>query len=595
MAFIVSARKYRPMRFADVVGQQHVTTTLKNAIKNQKLAQSFLFTGPRGVGKTTCARILAKVLNCLNPTPDFEPCNECQACESFNKQASLNIFELDAASNNSVDDIRNLIEQVRFAPQFGRYKIYIIDEVHMLSQAAFNAFLKTLEEPPAYAIFILATTEKHKIIPTILSRCQIFDFTRITVADMAAHLQKICTDQQITAEPDALHIIAQKADGGLRDALSMFDRIASYTEGSLTYTLVIQSLNVLDYDYFFKATDYLLTTDLPSLMLLFDAVLQNGFEGDHFMLGLAEHIRNLLVCQQPDTIRLLEAPDTIKAQYINQAAVAPTAFLLNCLQIANECDVNYRTAKNKRLQVELALMKMCYVNAVVKLQPTSTSTEPNAKPLVISDSQHQQASLLQEVKPKYNAKNPDPDKAKHIEPTPPPPSELLAIKNTNFLENAKNASLNLPGQTPNKININAPSVLPQPPTTTDNPQLPPTQKIIPTGPDIVNLWNTFVTLNPGFNQAIASTENESLTLKSQGQVLSNRIKQKIEDFKDYIVQQGYTCTGWQFVVEVDDTATSEANQRAALYHPKDKLKAMATQNPEIQNLINRFSLEINYD
>jgi DNA polymerase-3 subunit gamma/tau len=243
---------------------------------------------------------------------------------------------------------------------------------------------------------------------------------------MAAHLQKICTDQQITAEPDALHIIAQKADGGLRDALSMFDRIASYTEGSLTYTLVIQSLNVLDYDYFFKATDYLLTTDLPSLMLLFDAVLQNGFEGDHFMLGLAEHIRNLLVCQQPDTIRLLEAPDTIKAQYINQAAVAPTAFLLNCLQIANECDVNYRTAKNKRLQVELALMKMCYVNAVVKLQPTSTSTEPNAKPLVISDSQHQQASLLQEVKPKYNAKNPDPDKAKHIEPTPPPPSELLA-------------------------------------------------------------------------------------------------------------------------------------------------------------------------
>ncbi|HRI29179.1 MAG TPA: DNA polymerase III subunit gamma/tau, partial [Chitinophagales bacterium] len=357
MSFVVSARKYRPQQFKDVVGQKSVTNTLKNAIKSGKLAHSFLFCGPRGVGKTTCARILAKLLNCQTPTADAEPCGTCASCLAFAQSASFNIFELDAASNNSVDDIRSLIEQVRFAPQSGKYKIYIIDEVHMLSQAAFNAFLKTLEEPPSYAIFILATTEKHKIIPTILSRCQIYDFNRITVQDMVEHLQDIAQDQGITAEPDALHIIAQKADGGLRDALSMFDRIAGYAQGNLRYEHVLEALNVLDYDYFFKATDYLLAQDASGLLLLFDEVLRKGFEGDNFINGLSAHFRNLLVCKDQATLTLLDVTEGLKERYRTQALLAPMALLLSLLNLANECEIQYKTSKNKRLQVKLSLLK----------------------------------------------------------------------------------------------------------------------------------------------------------------------------------------------------------------------------------------------
>jgi DNA polymerase III subunit gamma/tau len=364
--FIVSARKYRPQRFQDVVGQQHVAGTLKNALATDHVAHAFLFTGPRGVGKTTCARILAKILNCENRTKDYEACNECASCKSFNESASFNIIELDAASNNSVEHIRALTEQVRFQPQQGRYKVFIIDEVHMLSNQAFNAFLKTLEEPPPYAIFILATTEKHKIIPTILSRCQIFDFRRITVADMALHLKGICEKEGIEAEEDALHIIGQKADGALRDALSIFDRITSFSGKKIRYSDVIENLNVLDYDYYFQITDALLAEDAAVILNLFDQILRKGFEPDIFISGLAEHLRNILVCKDASTLALLEVGESLRERYRKQATLTPASFLLTALNLCNDCDINFKMARHKRLHVEMALLKMCYIHRAVQ-------------------------------------------------------------------------------------------------------------------------------------------------------------------------------------------------------------------------------------
>lgn len=364
--FIVSARKYRPAQFLDVVGQEQVSETLKKALLSGKLAQSFLFCGPRGVGKTTCARILAKAINCENPNADLEPCNVCQSCASFNQNASFNIFELDAASNNSVDDIRQLVDQVRYAPQSGKYKVYIIDEVHMLSQGAFNAFLKTLEEPPSYAIFILATTEKHKIIPTILSRCQIFDFKRISEKDIVKQLQKISDNEQVQAEESALHVIARKADGGMRDALSLFDKIVGFSGKTLTYQDVIQNLNILDYEYYFRFTEYFMEEDAGACLNAFNEIINNGFDGEIFLQGLAEHIRNLLVCKDEKTADLLEAADDVKARYKEQAAQIPQTFLLNALQIINQCDIDYKTSKNKRLQIEVALLKICFLNTQIE-------------------------------------------------------------------------------------------------------------------------------------------------------------------------------------------------------------------------------------
>ena len=361
--FIVSARKYRPQTFDTVVGQQSITNTLKNAIVNKHLAQAFLFCGPRGVGKTTCARILAKTINCLNLKTETEACNECESCTSFNEQHSFNIHELDAASNNSVEDIRNLVEQVRIPPQVGDRKIYIIDEVHMLSQAAFNAFLKTLEEPPVHAIFILATTEKHKIIPTILSRCQIFDFKRIQVEDVASHLAKICENENIEFETDALHIIGQKADGALRDGLSIFDRMVSFNKSKITYKDTIENLNILDYDYYFKAVDQALKQDIPSSLLTFNEILQKGFDGHNFINGLAEHLRNVLVCKNPQTVELMEVGDTIKTKYVEQSQNCDQDFILGALEICNECDVQYKTSRNQRLLVELGLMQICSLSS----------------------------------------------------------------------------------------------------------------------------------------------------------------------------------------------------------------------------------------
>ncbi len=356
--YIVSARKYRPATFDMVVGQPTITSTLKNAIRNNTLAQAFLFTGPRGVGKTTCARILAKTLNCLNPTPNQEACDQCESCVSFRQSASFNIHELDAASNNSVDDIRALVEQVRIPPQVGKYKVYIIDEVHMLTQAAFNAFLKTLEEPPSYAKFILATTEKHKIIPTILSRCQIYDFKRITVDDISQYIAYVAEKEGVDIDEDARNIIALKADGALRDALSIFDQMVSFSGRNITYHDVISNLNVLDFEYYFRMVEYFHGAQISNILLMLNEVIANGFDAQHFMIGLASHLRNLLVASRPETAQLLEVSESLRERYRRQAQRCSIQFLLNALDISNECDVNYARSSNKRILVELSLLRM---------------------------------------------------------------------------------------------------------------------------------------------------------------------------------------------------------------------------------------------
>lgn len=361
--YIVSARKYRPSTFESVVGQRALTTTLKNAIATGKLAHAYLFCGPRGVGKTTCARIFAKTINCMSPTAEGEACNQCESCTAFNEQRSYNIHELDAASNNSVDDIRQLVEQVRIPPQIGKYKVYIIDEVHMLSASAFNAFLKTLEEPPRHAIFILATTEKHKILPTILSRCQIYDFNRISVEDTVAHLAYVASKEGITAEPEALNVIALKADGGMRDALSIFDQVVSFTGGHITYQSVIENLNVLDYEYYFKLTDHFLENKVGDALLLLNDVLSKGFDGSHFITGLSSHFRDLLVSKDPATLPLLEVGASIRQRYQTQAQKCPLPFLYRAMKLCNDCDLNYRASKNKRLLVELTLIQVAQITA----------------------------------------------------------------------------------------------------------------------------------------------------------------------------------------------------------------------------------------
>jgi DNA polymerase III subunit gamma/tau len=364
--FIVSARKYRPDNFDSVVGQKSTTTTLKNAIKTGNLAHAYLFCGPRGVGKTTCARIFAKTINCINISANNEACNECDSCKSFIQNRSFNIHELDAASNNSVDDIRNLIDQVRIPPQVSRYSVYIIDEVHMLSQSAFNAFLKTLEEPPKHAIFILATTEKHKILPTILSRCQIFDFNRIKIDDIVDYLQFIASKESISFEPDALTVIAQKADGGMRDALSVFDQIAGFSNNKITYQNVIENLNILDYEYYFKLTDYFLNNDVSNALILYDEILAKGFDGQNFINGLSHHLRDLLVCKAEKTLQLLETGENIKVKYKDQALRCPDEFLFSCLEICNTCDLSFKQSKNPRLHVELSLIKLCNLGSEKK-------------------------------------------------------------------------------------------------------------------------------------------------------------------------------------------------------------------------------------
>ena len=384
--YIVSARKYRPTTFASVVGQEALTRTLRNSIRSNHLAHAYLFCGPRGVGKTTCARIFAKTINCLNPTADHEPCNECESCQAFNEQRSFNIHELDAASNNSVDDIRNLINEVRIPPQIGHYSVYIIDEVHMLSSQAFNALLKTLEEPPSYVIFILATTEKQKILPTILSRCQVYDFARISIDDIVRHLSGIAQQEGITASEQALNVIAQKADGGLRDALSIFDQVNAFCAGNITYEQTLSVLNVLDYDYYFRLVRMASAGDMTGALLLFDEVLNKGFEAAYFISGLMQHLRDVLVAKDPASVSLLVASEAIREQYAAQAQACAAMWIFKALSLMNDCDIAYRTAKNKRLTVEIALIKLCQLNMYVA-QPTTQpvtaqpAAQPTAKPV----------------------------------------------------------------------------------------------------------------------------------------------------------------------------------------------------------------------
>ncbi|OWY23355.1 DNA polymerase III subunit gamma/tau [Sphingobacteriales bacterium UPWRP_1] len=601
MSFVVSARKYRPQQFKDVVGQKSVTTTLKNAIKGGKLAHSFLFCGPRGVGKTTCARILAKLLNCQNPTPNTEPCGECASCQAFAQSASFNIFELDAASNNSVDDIRNLIEQVRFAPQSGKYKIYIIDEVHMLSASAFNAFLKTLEEPPPYAIFILATTEKHKIIPTILSRCQIYDFNRISVQDITEHLQEIAKDQGITADSDALHIIAQKADGGLRDALSMFDRIASYSEGVISYQHVLEALNVLDYDYFFKATDCLLTQDAPGLLLMLDEILRKGFEGDNFLNGLSAHFRNLLVCKDTATLPLLDVTEGLRERYRTQAAMAPMGLLLSALNIANECEIQYRSSKNKRLQAELALLKMCYAANAMQLPQTANGNTQGSGGSV---SLLAGGGAVLTVKP--NTQQNTQEKKADLPPPadkteiPPPPIPKVKEEKPPVYKTAGTVNINLDmllNDTVAPETINNEEAAPEKHAAANGQN--PTEQL-PDEAAVLQCWQEYgrQLANSGsvktlFEQIMPQLKDYAVVLTIATEMQKELMKDDVPKYMNFLHSQ----TGnRRYYIEwrVNKTQADDALKNTPAYLPNEQLKEMLAINPKLSELIKRLHLQLNY-
>jgi DNA polymerase-3 subunit gamma/tau len=436
--YLVSARKYRPQTFDTVVGQAHITTTLKNAIKSNHLAHAYLFCGPRGVGKTTCARILAKTINCLQPTAETEACGHCEMCQTFSENASFNVFELDAASNNSVEDIRSLTEQVRFVPQMGKYKVYIIDEVHMLSSSAFNAFLKTLEEPPSYAIFILATTEKHKILPTILSRCQIFDFKRIQSTDIVGHLNNICVKEGVTAEEAGLHIIAQKSEGCMRDALSMMDRISSFSNGHLTYEQAVEHLNVLDAGFYFKLLDALLTTNVAEVLLLLDEVYRRGFEGDAILNGFAQHLRDLLLCKDPKMTRLLDIPEAHKRAFFEKAQMLSLSYITSALNIINDAEIQYKTALNKRLHLEVSFIKLTYLPHVVaasSLQDAKKKSEP---------------SIVAQAPVSYNAAPAQPaEQSAPVRVAPTTPATAPASEMVNKMANPQPAAAS-PGTVPTK-------------------------------------------------------------------------------------------------------------------------------------------------
>lgn len=568
--FVVSARKYRPSRFEDVVGQQHVSQTLKNALQSDHLAHAFLFCGPRGVGKTTCARILAKVLNCQNTTPDFEACNECDSCRAFNANASFNITELDAASNNSVEHIRALIEQVRFQPQQGKYKVFIIDEVHMLSQQAFNAFLKTLEEPPPYAIFILATTEKHKIIPTILSRCQIFDFRRIQVSDMAKHLEGICAQEGIEADKDALHIIGQKADGALRDALSIFDRIVAFSGKRITYEDVINNLNILDYDVFFQMVDALLLEDAAKVLLIFDDVLRRGFEPDLFINGLAEHLRNLLVCKDEVTLQLLEVSEGLRERYLKQAQLAPSRLLLTALNLANDCDVAYKLARNKRLHVEMALLKMAYINRAFQLAENGApNPAPEKKtPELREEPAPPPAPESERNEPETGGAEPPPPV-----PQPPPPAAGKAGKHL-----------------APRLDINA--LLEEVKAEAAQNEEPDAQEL--SLGQVQAAWEEYTealdqeTVKGILRNADLVLEGEKLLVKVSSPLAENTIRQESGLMEHLRSKLNRPQLG--LFIEIDKSKTPETPRPKRIHSSKEKYLAMRESNPLIQELQKRFDL-----
>lgn len=593
--FVVSARKYRPHRFEDVVGQAHVTNTLKNALRNDHLAHAFLFCGPRGVGKTTCARILAKVLNCQNIGADFEPCNTCDSCQAFNENASFNITELDAASNNSVEHIRALIEQVRFQPQQGKYKVFIIDEVHMLSQQAFNAFLKTLEEPPPYAIFILATTEKHKIIPTILSRCQIFDFKRIQIPDMVDHLQGICDTEGIKTDPEALHIVAQKADGALRDALSIFDRIAAFSGKEINYQDVIDNLNVLDYDYYFKFVDALLIEDMASVMLIFDEVLKKGFDPDIFLNGLSEHIRNLLVAKDPQTIELLTLSEGLQKRYLQQAAKASSTFLLTALNLANDCDIHYKTARNKRLHVEMALIKMTYINRAVdisngvvplaeKKTPDLTNSAtaqkesaPNLSPSTIKEPEAQEKSKTAQTFTEKTEQTVSAETAETAveekEPSSNPPTEsLLAMPK---LGDMNQMLQQLREEAANEVIVSAKYDL----------SLENLKKV---WEEYANQLEQDSIRNMFLNNVELKLEGKQITALVSSKLVEGAVREEIEVVQR--IREDFATMDLSLNIVIDKSKAPATPKKAKPLSNKEKLRSMYEKNPEVKTLAQKFGL-----
>lgn len=576
-SFVVSARKYRPVSWDDVVGQDQVVTTLKNAIINNHLAQSFLFCGPRGVGKTTCARILAKTINCENLQPDGEACNNCESCKAFRENASFNIHEIDAASNNSVEDIRSLTDQVRYAPQSGKYKIYIIDEVHMLSQQAFNAFLKTLEEPPHYVKFILATTEKHKIIPTILSRCQIFDFNRIKIKDIVLQLKKICKNEGVECEDEALHLISQKADGAMRDALSIYDRITSFSGKKISAKDVIENLNILDYEYYFKITDAFLTEDVVACFMLFDDVVNKGFDGDTFINGLAEHFRNLLVSKDENTLGLIDTSDTVLERYKNQSELVPSSFLLSALNILNAADVNYRSSKNKRLHVELALMKLVYMYRAVSTTQLAEKKTPDLK----EDRDQKQIQPVQEIK-KENVEIP----AKEFITKKAGPKQVITEGETVVIPKKSELRSSI------KKELNKDEEL--------SIQVPVMEEMQPISPELFFIvWKKFADLIRKDHQRIAITmdhaevsilENNLIEIKLDSSIELNLMKDMLTEIRSFIAE---AVENNQFELSFKvDTEKNERTKRP--YTTQEKYKKMEEKNPLIREIKNTLGLELDY-
>lgn len=584
--FVVSARKYRPVTFDTVVGQSHITTTLKNAIRTNHLAQAFLFCGPRGVGKTTNARILAKTINCQRLTEEIEPCGACESCVAFQNNASFNVHELDAASNNSVDDIRNLIDQVRYPPQTGKYKIYIIDEVHMLSSSAFNAFLKTLEEPPSYAIFILATTEKHKILPTILSRCQIFDFNRILPRDMADHIEQIARKEGITTEREALELIAQKADGGLRDALSMFDLNVTFsTDGTVRYKDVLENLHILDYDYYFRLADALLAGDLSQSMLIFNEVLKKGFDGHLFVIGMLEHFRNLLVSKDPATVQLLEVSETAKNRYIDQSAKAPISFLLSALSVGSQCDINYKAAKQQRLHVELCLMKLAKLTDVLDLNAIA---DDEKKKLSVEGRSGQESGIGSEKRGSI----PQPSVAA---------SQPMTNEPTITYQNASNNG-NL-GKLRSTVNLNASVVVTPEPVKTTAPATPESETITWTTDkpftfeELKQTWENFSRLREQKGGAVSEQIMLNRELKLEGttvELILDNLHQEtlLNEIKPQLL--GYLRRNLQNR-EIQITHRIAPNEvKRNPYTPQEKFNALAERNPSLLDLQRLLGLDVDF-
>ena len=600
--YIVSARKYRPSTFESVVGQRALTTTLKNAIATGKLAHAYLFCGPRGVGKTTCARIFAKTINCMSPTADGEACNQCESCTAFNEQRSYNIHELDAASNNSVDDIRQLVEQVRIPPQIGKYKVYIIDEVHMLSASAFNAFLKTLEEPPRHAIFILATTEKHKILPTILSRCQIYDFSRIGVEDTVAHLAYVASKEGITAEPEALNVIALKADGGMRDALSIFDQVVSFTGGHITYKSVIENLNVLDYEYYFKLTGFFLENKISDALLLLNDVLNKGFDGSHFITGLSSHLRDLLVSKDPATLPLLEVGASIRERYQAQAQQCPLPFLYRAMKLCNDCDLNYRASKNKRLLVELTLIQVAQLTAEEDDGANGRSPKQAIKPIFTQPAAAQQpqataAMPQQTVQPAVQTNStPQPAATQHSNATTPhaTPAAVLMAQGR---EEKKIPVMKMSGL---GVSIKRPHIEEEQRNTSSNPTAAhqaaqPEEDYIFNERDLNYYWQEYAGRMPKEQVAIAKRmQNMRITLINDTTfeaVVDNEIVAK--EFTGMIpTLQNYLRTRLKNRKVTMTVRISAPTEKVRAYGRVEKFQMMAQKNSALLQLKEEFGLEL---